>query len=459
MNEIFNFIEQNRQGLIDELFELLAIPSISSQSEHKEDCRNCALWVVNSLKSIGITDVRVMETEGHPIVYAHWNGAGADAPTVLVYGHYDVQPVDPLDLWTTKPFEPEIRNGKIFARGSADDKGQFYVHIKALEALFKLKGKAKVNIKFLIEGEEEASVSHLDEFIINNAELLKCDTVLVSDSEWFAPGMPSICYGLRGIAFFEIKVTGPNRDLHSGSFGGGVDNPLQVLCWMITQLKDKYGRITIPNFYDDVVQLTKEEREGFEKLPFNLEEYCKDLDIETVNGEIGYTTLERVWARPALDVNGIWGGYTGEGSKTILPTCASAKISIRLVPNQNPDEILKNTEKYLKSIAPPTVKISLNMAQGGKPVLVRRDSAGVKAAMKAFRLAFNMEPVFMREGGSIPIVELFDSVLHAPTVLMGFGLPSDNIHSPNENYDVENYIGGIKTSAAFFEEFIDFYKK
>ncbi len=338
---------------------------------------------------------------------------------------------------------------KIFARGSSDDKGQVFVHLKAIEALFKLYGKLPVNIKLMIEGEEEAGSSNLETFIENNQEMLKCDTVLVSDTEWFADGLPSICYSLRGISFVEVKVIGPNRDLHSGTFGGAVDNPINVLAWMISQLKDNYGRITIPGFYDDVVDLTVEERNGFKELPFDEDDYKKDLDVKELNGEIGYTTLERTWARPSLDLNGIKGGFIGEGAKTVLPSEASAKISMRLVANQTADDITKKILDYLIKLAPPTVKVEVNELHGGNPVLVPRDGKAISAAMEALEIAFGQKPVFMREGGSIPIVEKFESVLHAPTVLMGLGLPCDNIHSPNENYDLRNYIGGIAASVLF----------
>ena len=452
MKEIINYIEKNKERFMNELLDFLRIPSISSEPENKADVLKAAGWLSNNIKSSGINDVTIYPTAGHPIVYAQLLDAGENAPTILIYGHYDVQPVDPLELWDSPPFEPVIKNGKIFARGTADDKGQLFMHVKSVEAWLKTVGKLPVNVKFLIEGEEECGSNNLDIFIESHAELLKCDTVIVSDTEWFAPGLPSICYSLRGLSYVEVTVTGPNRDLHSGTFGGGVDNPLNVLCWLVSQLKDVYGRIAIPGFYDNVLNLTKEERDGFKELPFNLEEYCKDLDVADVYGENGYTTLERVWARPTLDLNGIVGGYTGEGAKTILPSKASAKISMRLVPHQTHTEISEKIAKYLKQLAPPTVKLEVNVLHGGNPILVPRDSDGVKAAIEALKEAFGVDPVFMREGGSIPIVALFDSVLHAPTVLMGMGLPSDNIHSPNENYSVDNFYGGIKASAIFFDK-------
>lgn len=453
MKEILNYISTNREQFLNELIEFLRIPSISSVSSYKDYMQQAAEWLSGNMKKAGINNVRIIPTKGHSIVYGDWLEAGKEAPTVLVYGHYDVQPVDPLNLWDFPPFDPVIKNGRIFARGSADDKGQLFVHVKAIESFLKTKGSLPVNVKFLIEGEEEAGSSHLEEFIECNQEMLKCDSVLISDTEWFAEGMPSICYSLRGIAFVELTVTGPNRDLHSGSYGGGIDNPLNVLCWMVSCLKDNYGRITIPGFYDDVKPLSEEERENFNKLPFSEAEYCKDLGIQMVNGEIGFTTLERVSARPTLDLNGIYGGYTGEGAKTIIPSKATAKISMRLVPDQKPEDIIKKVEDHLKELAPPTVKVEIKKLHGGNPVLVPLESKGIVSAVKALKNAFGKEVLFTREGGSIPIVSTFLDVLNAPSVLMGIGLPSDNIHSPNENFSIDNFYGGITASAYFFDEF------
>lgn len=453
MNQVLDFIEGQKGKHLSELFEFLKFESISTEPDKTEEVNNTAEWLKNHIKHIGFEKVEVFETKGHPIVYAEWLGAGADAKTVLVYGHYDVQPVDPIELWETPPFEPTIRNGKIFARGSADDKGQVFAHLKGLEAHLITNGKLPVNVKLIIEGEEEAGSSNLEPFVIEHKDMLKCDTILISDTEWYADGYPSICYALRGISYIEVKVVGPNRDLHSGSFGGAVDNPIQVLAWMINQLKDKDGKITIPGFYDNVLDVSDFERENFKKLPFDENEYKKDLSIGAVAGEIGYSTLERTWIRPSIDVNGIKGGYIGEGAKTVLPSEASAKISMRLVPNQSSEEITKKIEKYLNEIAPPTTKISVVHLHGGEPVMTPVDSPGIKAAVAAMKSAFGKEPVFMREGGSIPIVALFSKVLQAPPVLLGLGLPGDNIHSPNENFDLNNFYGGIKASALFFSEF------
>ncbi len=453
MSDLNNYIETNKDRFFSELTDFLRIPSISSQSEHNADTRRAAEWVAENLRQAGMPKVELHETAGHPVVYAEDLRAGADARTVLVYGHYDVQPVDPLELWASPPFEPVVNNGKVYARGSSDDKGQVFAHIKAVESILKTSGKLPVNIKFMIEGEEECGSNHLDEFIGKNIEMLKCDTVMVSDTEWFAEGLPSICYSLRGLSYIEITVTGPKRDLHSGTYGGAVDNPINVLCDMISQLKDKYGRITVPGFYDDVKPLTKEERDGFAKLPFNYEEYTEELGVADGYGEFGYTTLERTWARPTLDLNGIYGGYTGEGAKTVLPSKATAKISMRLVPYQKHADITAKIVGYLKAIAPPTVKVDITKLHGANPVMVELDGEGLNAAKRAMVKAFGKEPIMMREGGSIPIVETFGAVLKAPTILMGLGLPGDNIHSPNESFSIDNFYGGIKASALFLEEY------
>ncbi len=453
MDDVLSFIESKKEENLTGLMEFLKFESISSEPEKKEEVKRTAEYLKDHILNIGFETVKVVETAGHPIVYAEWTGAGKNAKTVLIYGHYDVQPVDPIELWDTPPFEPTVRNGKIFARGTADDKGQVFAQLKALEAHLKTNGKLPVNVKLVIEGEEEAGSNNLDPFVRNNKEMLACDTVVISDTEWFADDVPSICYALRGISFIEVKLTGPNRDLHSGTFGGLVANPIQVLAKMIDELIDENGRITIPGFYDDVLDVTDFERENFKKLPFDLEKYKKDLSVKALTGEKGYTPLERTWIRPSLDINGIKGGYTGEGAKTILPSEASAKISMRLVPNQKPEDITNKIIKYLKQIAPDTVKIEINPLHGGEPVLTPIDSPGIKAAQKALKAAFGKEPVFMREGGSIPIVALFSEVLNVAPVLMGFGLPGDNIHSPNENFDLNNFYGGIKAAAHFFDEF------
>lgn len=444
-----NFIENRKEFFLQELFDFLRIPSISSRSEHKSDVERCANWLAEHLKSIGVQIVKIFPTQGHPIVYGEWKFSDS-APTILVYGHYDVQPVDPLELWESPPFEPKIMNGKIYARGSSDDKGQLFIHLKAFESVLKTNGYVPINIKFLFEGEEEAGSNHLDEFIENNPELLKCDSVVISDTEWFADGLPSICYALRGIAFLEIKVKGPKRDLHSGSYGGTVDNPAEVLAWLITQLKDRYGRITIPGFYENVLPLTEEERAAFKKLPFDERKFCSELGIGEFFGEIGYTPIERIWARPTLEINGIYGGYTGEGAKTIIPSEASAKISMRLVPNQTAEEITAKFIKHIKNLAPPTVEIEITTLHGGNPVITPIDSIWIRKGQEALKSTFAVDPVFMREGGSIPVCETFKRVLGASPVLIGFGLPNDNIHSPNESFSINNFFNGIKALALYY---------
>ncbi len=449
MEDFTNFIERNKELFLSELIDFLRIPSISSRSEHKSDVERCANWLSEHLKSIGVQNVKIYPTSGHPIVYGEWK-SNDSVPTILVYGHYDVQPVEPLELWESPPFEPTIKNGKIYARGSSDDKGQLFIHLKAFESLLKTNRSVPINIKFLFEGEEESGSNHLDEFIENHPELLKCDSVLISDTEWFAEGLPSICYALRGIAFLEIKVKGPKRDLHSGSYGGTVDNPAEVLAWLITQLKDRYGRITIPGFYENVLPLTKEEREAFNKLPFDERKFRDELGIDELFGEIGFSPIERMWARPTLEINGIYGGYTGEGAKTIIPSEASAKISMRLVPNQTAEEITAKFIKHIKNLAPPTVEIEITALHGGNPVITSIDSVWIRKAQEALKSTFAIEPVFMREGGSIPVCETFKRVLGASPVLIGFGLPNDNIHSPNESFSINNFFNGTKAMALYY---------
>jgi acetylornithine deacetylase/succinyl-diaminopimelate desuccinylase-like protein len=452
MQKVLDNLTAQKQRHLDELFEFLRIPSISDLEEYKDDCKKAATWLMNNIKTTGFENARLYETAGHPIVYAEWLHAGADKPTVLVYGHYDVQPVDPLDLWKTEPFEPVIIGDKMWGRGTSDDKGQLFMHIKALEEIMKVDGKLPVNVKMIFEGEEEAGSSHLDEFIENHKELLSCDYVLISDTDWVDVGLPSICYSLRGLTFAEVKITGPNSDLHSGSYGGSLDNPANVLCSMIAKLRDEYGRVTIPGFYDDVLDLDADERAGFARIPFSEEEYCKLLGIKAGNGEFGYTSIERTWARPTLDINGMTSGFQGKGTKTIIPSWATAKISMRLVPYQDSDDIARKVEAHLKKLAPPTVDIEVEILHGGNPVMVKRDGKGIQAASQALKNVFNMEPIFMREGGSIPVVGVFQEMLGADSILLGMGIPGNNIHAPNENYPLGNFFDGIKVSAHFFYE-------
>lgn len=451
MEQVLTYIESNKERYLSELKQFLSLPSVSSQSSHNADIQRCAEWVADHIRSIGMQNVQIMPTGGHPVVYSDWLHAPG-APTVLFYGHYDVQPVDPLNLWESPPFEMTIRDGKIFARGSADDKGQVFIHFKGIEALMKQQGELPVNIKMLIEGEEEVGSANLENFVKEHKDLLKADLVLISDSSMFAKGIPSICYALRGLSYLEIEVTGPNRDLHSGSFGGSVHNPIQALSEIIASLHDKNGRVTVKGFYDDVRPLSKKERDAFKKLPFSEKAYAKELGVKQLYGEKGFSSLERTWARPTLECNGIWGGYIGEGAKTVLPSKAYAKISCRLVPDQNSSKIAKLVERHLKKIAPKTIDIQIRVLHGGEAAITPIESAGVKAAVAALEKGFGKKPLYQREGGSIPIVVQFKKLLGIDTVLLGFGVPDENAHSPNEFLLVENFFGGIKTSVHFFSE-------
>ena len=454
MKEIINHIQNNKQTYIEELKDFLRIPSISTLSENKKDVADCAEFVSENLKKIGLNRVEIFKTEGHPIVYGEWLGAPGK-PTILVYGHYDVQPVDPIELWNSPPFEPTIKNGKIFARGATDDKGQVFMHFKSVEAFFKNEGSLPVNIKYIIEGEEEIGSENLNVFLKNNTDLLKCDVVLISDSSLYGPGIPTLTYALRGLAYLEVEMIGPNRDLHSGSFGGSVANPINKMAQLISELQDKNGRITIPGFYDDVIKLTKKEKENFKALKFSDKNFAKDLGVGQLEGEKGFITLERLWARPTLDCNGIIGGFTGKGAKTVIPSKVTAKISMRLVPDQNPNKIAKLFERHLKKIAPKSVKIKVINLHGAYPSLTAVDNPANVAAAKAMSRAFGKETVFMREGGSIPIVTEFSKRLKSPVVLMGLGLNSENLHSPNEHFDLNHFELGIISSAYFMRELSD----
>ena len=457
MQHITDQVDTNRERYLEELKEFIAIESVSSQKEHDADMRRCAEWILNHLHSIGVQDVRIFETAGHPVVYAEWNGAPGK-PTVLFYGHYDVQPVDPLNLWTSPPFEATIRGDYLYARGSADDKGQVFIHFKAIEAYLKTGGSLPVNIKMIIEGEEEVGSPNLDRFVKEHKELLDADLVLISDSSMFAKGVPSVCYGLRGLAYMEIELTGPNKDLHSGSFGGSVHNPIQALSEIIASLHDKRGKITIPGFYKDIRTLTAKERKAYKKLPWNDKKYAKDLGVARLYGEKGYSTLERLWARPTLECNGIWGGYTGEGAKTVLPSKAFAKISMRLVPDQNSTKIAKLFERHIAKIAPKTVSVKVRALHGGEPALTPIDSPGVQAAVAALEKGFGKKPLYQREGGSIPIVVQFKKILGLDTVLLGFGLPDENAHAPDEHLSLDNFYGGIRTAIHYYNELPNYWK-
>jgi acetylornithine deacetylase/succinyl-diaminopimelate desuccinylase-like protein len=445
------YIQQHQDRFLSELFDLLRIPSVSADSRHQADMRKTAEFVKEQLLKAGADKAELCETAGFPVVYGE-KIIDENLPTVLVYGHYDVQPPDPLELWLSPPFEPQIRDGKIYARGACDDKGQMYMHLKALELMLQTDG-LPCNVKFMIEGEEEVGSDNLGKFLTANKEKLKANVILVSDTSIFSNEVPTICVGLRGLSYVEVEVTGPNRDLHSGMYGGAVANPINILASMIASMKDANNHITIPGFYDDVLELNAEERKELNRVPFVLEEYTKALSIQDVEGEKGYTTLERVAIRPTLDVNGIWGGYTGEGAKTVLPSKAYAKISMRLVPNQNPDKITALFTNYFTSIAPKSVTVAVKPHHGGEPALTPTDSPAYKAARLSFEEVWGKTPIPMRSGGSIPIVSLFEKELGLKTVLMGFGLDEDAIHSPNESYRVENYLLGIETIAAFYKHY------
>jgi len=453
---IKTYIEENKQRFLDELFELLRIPSVSADSKFAGDVRKTAEFIKNSFEKAGVDSAEICETAGHPIVYAQ-KIIDDNLPTVLVYGHYDVQPADPYELWDSPPFEPIIKDEKIYARGACDDKGQMYMHIKSFETMMQTNTLA-CNIKFMIEGEEEVGSDNLGIFVKENKEKLKADVILISDTSMIANDVPSITVGLRGLSYVEVEVTGPNRDLHSGVYGGAVDNPINTMCEMIASLKDKNNHITIPGFYDKVEVLSNIDRAAINKAPFDVEAYKKDLDIDGVRGEKGYTTLERTGIRPTVDVNGIWGGYTGEGAKTVLPSKAYAKISMRLVPHQDADEITELFTKHFQSIAPNSVKIKVTPHHGGQPAVTPTDSLAYNAASNAFVEAWGKSPIPTRDGGSIPIVALFKEELGLDTVLLGFGLDSDAIHSPNEHYGIFNYMKGIETITLFHKHFAELSK-
>jgi acetylornithine deacetylase/succinyl-diaminopimelate desuccinylase-like protein len=455
MSTVSNYIDANKEQFKEELFELLRIPSISTSSEHKGDINQAAQFWVDKLNELDLDRADIFETEGNPIVFGELI-TNESKPTILVYGHYDVQPPDPLELWETEPFGPTVRNGDIYARGASDDKGQSYTHLKAVESYLKSGEDFPVNIKFILEGEEEIGSPNLVPFIEEHKELLACDMVLISDTAMFAEDTPSITYGLRGLAYMEVEVVGPNRDLHSGVYGGAVENPANALAEIIAKLKDEDGIIQIPGFYDDVTPLSDEDREAYQKLPFDEEQYKKDLGLQAVSGEKGYSTLERASARPTLDVNGLWSGYQGEGAKTVLPSKANAKISMRLVPNQDPKTIAKLFKEYVESLAPDSVTVTVTEHHGGHPAITDLSFYGLQAGAQAFEEVYDKEPLFAREGGSIPIVADFQKILGSQSILMGFGLNSDAIHSPNEKFALKDFYRGIRTSAKFFELLPDY---
>jgi acetylornithine deacetylase/succinyl-diaminopimelate desuccinylase-like protein len=451
-----DYLGKNKDRFLQELLDLLRIPSVSARTENKADMVKCAEAVKQRLLEAGADMAEIIPTDGHPIVYGE-KITDPKLPTVLVYGHYDVQPADPLELWKSGPFEPEIRDGKIYARGSCDDKGQFYMHVKALEMMVK-SNTLPTNIKFCIEGEEEVGSPNLGKFLASNREQLKSDVILISDTSMISMENPSIDTGVRGLSYIEVEVTGPNRDLHSGVYGGAVANPITILAKMIASCHDSHNHITIPGFYDDVVEATPEERKKLAAAPFSEEAYRKDLGVDALWGENGYTTNERTGIRPTLELNGIWGGYTGEGSKTVLPSKATAKISARLVPNQNSHRITELLMAHFKKIAPAGVTVKVTEHHGGEPYMTPIDSVAYKAAAAAIKKTFGKEPIPVRGGGSIPICALFEKELGVKIVFMGFGLDSDNLHSPNEKFDLFNFYKGIETIPYFHTYFAEWAK-
>ncbi len=451
MSEVLKYIESEMSRFHDELFEFLGIPSVSARSEHASDTRDAAAWVADRMKDAGLT-ASVIDTPGHPVVMGEWREAGPDAPTLLIYGHYDVQPPEPLELWISPPFEPTIREGNLFARGASDDKGQLFLHIKALEAQLKGAGGLPVNVAVVAEGEEEVGSPNLVPFVESYRERLACDAVVISDSSMFAPGLPSLLFSLRGLAYFEIHVQGPAGDLHSGSYGGAVVNPGNVLARIVASLMNEDGSVAIPGFYDDVMDWDEETREAIRGLPFDLSGFMKEVGAPGLNGEAGFSLLERLWIRPTCDVNGILCGYTGEGAKTVLPAKAMAKVSFRLVPSQDPARVGELLRAHLARVTPPEVEVSVKELHGGRPWKAELEGRFFEAARTALAKAFGTQPVLTGEGGSIPIVVDFQEILEAPVLLMGFAPPGANMHAPNEWIPIENFENGIRAVAQFYAE-------
>ncbi len=462
MKDFKNYIQKNKNRFINELFELLRIPSVSAKSEHDQDIRSAAELIKKHFIKLSLDNCEICETDGHPIVYGE-KIINKELPTILVYGHYDVQPVDPINLWDQDPFNPYIKKteihpeGAIFARGACDDKGQMFMHLKALEVMIE-NGDLPCNVKFMIEGEEEVGSDNLELFVKHNKEKLSNDIILVSDTGMISKTIPSITTGLRGLSYMEVELTGPNRDLHSGHYGGTVANPINILSKIITELHDSNNKITIPGFYDNVIEVSEIDRKKMNSTPFNINEFKNSIGLKKEHGELGYSTIERQSIRPALDVNGIWGGYTEEGAKTVLPSKAFAKISMRLVPGQNWKRINDLFAEHIKNVAPDTVSVKVTEHHGGQPYVAPTNTIGFEAASKAYEDVFNKKPIATRDGGSIPIIALFEQELNSKTILMGFGLDSDAIHSPNEHYGVSNFLQGIETISKFYYYFTDLSK-
>lgn len=449
--EYVNYLSQHRDTHLEELKELLRIPSISALSEHKDDVIRAAEWLATSLQRAGMENVQIMPTKGHPVVYGEWLKAEGK-PTVLIYGHYDVQPVDPVHLWETPPFEPVIRDGKLYARGSSDDKGQTFMHIKAIEALLNTTGTLPLNFKFCIEGEEEIGSPNLSAFVEEHKDLLSADVLVISDTPMLEKGKPAICYGLRGLCGLQIDVKGAKSDLHSGLYGGAVQNPIHALVQILDSMRDQDGRITVEGFYDRVIPLSDKEREAFRGLNYNEDKVREQLEVPELFGEKGYSALERTWARPTLEINGIYGGFQGEGIKTVIPSEAHAKITCRLVPDQDPDEIASLIQKHIDLHKPPGVTVSTSLFDRGRPFVTPFDHPAIQAASRAYEKAYGVAPVFTRMGGSVPIVETFGRLLNLPVVLMGFGLPDENFHAPNEHFNLENFDKGLITLCHYWYE-------
>lgn len=458
LESLDQYFKENRASHLEELNEFLRIPSISALSEHQADMQKAANWLVQSFDAAGLENVAIDETDGHPVVYADWLHA-KEKPTILIYGHYDVQPVDPLELWDSPPFEPEIRNNKLYARGASDDKGQVFMHIKAVEALMKQSGKLPVNVKFLIEGEEEVGSPSLEKYILENKEKLAADLIVISDTGMQGPGQPAVCYGLRGLTGVQIDIKGAKGDLHSGLYGGGVQNPLHAIAELLASFRDQEGRITVDGFYDNVRPLTEEERTAYAALGFNEEALKEEIDVPELFGEKGFSYLEQTWARPTLEINGLFGGFSGEGIKTVLPAEAGAKITCRLVPDQDPDEIVEKLKAHIKKHQPKGVTVTVTEFDKGKPFITPFDHPAIQAAGRSYEKVYNVPTAYTRGGGSIPIVAAFDEILQLPVVLMGFGLSTENFHAPNEHFHLENFDQGLRVIGDYYYEIESFSKE
>jgi acetylornithine deacetylase/succinyl-diaminopimelate desuccinylase-like protein len=452
MDALTEYLDRNRDRFVDDLKDALRIPSVSAKAEHKADCARCARYIADHLKTLGMTRVEVVPTAGHPVVYAEWLGAPGQ-PTALLYGHYDVQPPDPIELWTSPPFEPVLRDGKLYARGAVDDKGQVYMHLKAIEAHMKTEGRLPINLKVVVEGEEEVGSEHLAQFLRERRDQLDADVIIVSDTAMLGPDQPALTYALRGICYTQIEVTGPSKDLHSGHFGGAVMNPGNALCGIIAALQDGNGHISVPGFYDKVRVMGDADRKALNSIPFHEAAFIRESGSPAAWGERGYTTLERTTIRPTLDVNGMWSGYTGEGSKTVLPFFAAAKVSMRLVTDQDPVEIFRSFETYVRRLAPAGVTVRVLDLHSAPPFITEPDHPALEAARRALRRAWSKPPVMIREGGSIPVMATFqDTHAGVPSILIGFGLDDDQVHSPNEKFSLTSFHGGTKSVAYLYQE-------